>query len=235
MFIEFIMGKRGVFTFYMEYGGLEKNAYVFISIASKLFDCMRKLQENSGGCTVWFTGLPSSGKSTLAQLLHQELAILGILAEVLDGDEIRQRLTKELGFSKKFCVENILRLTYVAKLLSRNGVIAITAAISPYQEMRKQARIELGQFVEVYVKCPLMTCMARDVKGLYAKAVRGEVSNFTGITDPYEAPLNPDVVLETDRRSPEECVTILMEKLANLNYISPSTVSHLKKCALPIG
>ena len=181
------------------------------------------------GFTVWFTGLPSSGKTTLSRLLHKELDELGLAAEVLDGDEVRQRLTKGLGFTKEGRDENIRRIAYVAKLLTRVGGIAITAAISPYRELRDLARAEIGSFVEVYVNCPLQVCMQRDVKGLYAKALKGEIPNFTGISDPYEPPLNPEVTLYTDRESPEESIKKILVKLADLNCLPSHLISRRLK------
>ncbi len=155
------------------------------------------------GFTVWLTGIPSSGKSTLARMLQRELDEAGLAVEVLDGDEIRQRLAKGLGFSKEDRDENVRRIAYVSKLLTRVGGVAITAAISPYRESRERARAEIGNFVEVYVNCPLQVCMQRDVKGPYAKALQGEITNFTGISDPYEPPMRPDVIVHTDRESHE--------------------------------
>ena len=169
------------------------------------------------GFAVWFTGLPSSGKSTLARMLQMELDEAGFAVEVLDGDEVRKRLTKGLGFSREDRDENIRRIAYVAKLLTRVGAVAITAAISPYQESRARARAEIGNFVEIYVDCPLSVCMQRDVKGLYAKAVRGEVPNFTGISDPYEPPVQPEVVVHTERESPEESMRKIIDKLVALD------------------
>jgi adenylylsulfate kinase len=181
------------------------------------------------GFTVWFTGLPSSGKTTLSRLLHKELDELGLAAEVLDGDEVRQRLTKGLGFTKEGRDENIRRIAYVAKLLTRVGGIAITAAISPYRELRDLARAEVGSFVEVYVNCPLQVCMQRDVKGLYAKAIKGDLPNFTGISDPYEPPLNPEVTLYTDRESPEESIKKILVKLVDLNCLPSHLISRRLK------
>jgi len=169
------------------------------------------------GFAVWFTGLPSSGKTTLARMLQRALDEAGFAVEVLDGDEVRQRLTKGLGFSKEDRDENIRRISYVAKLVTKVGGVAITAAISPYQESRARARAEIGNFVEVYVDCPLCVCMQRDVKGLYAKAVRGEVPNFTGISDPYEPPVQPEVVVHTERESPEESMRKIIDKLVALD------------------
>src|ERR671923_1933916 len=172
------------------------------------------------GFTVWFTGLPSSGKSTLARLLEEALTQRGWRVEVLDGDEVRLRLSRGLGFSKEDRDENIRRITYVAKLITRCGGVAITCAISPYRALREEARQEIGRFVEVYVRCPLNVCIARDVKGLYAKALRGELSAFTGVSDPYEAPLTPEVVVETDRESPEQSLAKILQRLEALGYLA---------------
>ena len=179
------------------------------------------------GFTVWFTGLPSSGKSTLARLLQQTLDEIGIASEILDGDEIRQRLTKGLGFSKEDRDENIRRIAYVSKLITRVGGVAIVAAISPYQELRDRARIEIGEFVEVYVQCPLQICMQRDVKGLYAKAVKGEIGNFTGITDPYESPSSPEVVIRTDCNLPQENIRTILQYLDDSNYVPHNLIQNL--------
>ena len=156
------------------------------------------------GLTVWFTGLPSSGKSTLAALLRDALRSRGLTVELLDGDEVRTELTRGLGFSREDRDENIRRIAWVAKVLTRNGIVAITAAISPYRAARERARQEIGRFVEVYVDCPVEVCMQRDVKGLYARARRGEIEQFTGVSDPYEAPPHPEVVVHTDREAPAE-------------------------------
>jgi adenylylsulfate kinase len=181
------------------------------------------------GFTVWLTGLPSSGKSTLARLLEQTLGEAGQHVVVLDGDEIRQRLTKGLGFSKSDRDENISRIAYVAKLLTHAGAVTITAAISPYRDARERARLEIGNFVEVYVQCPLAVCMQRDVKGLYAKAVKGEITNLTGFSDPYEPPANPDVVLNTDVLSADESVRLVIEKLVRMTYLPNDVVRHVFK------
>jgi len=175
------------------------------------------------GFTVWFTGLPSSGKTTLANLLQKELDELGFPVEVLDGDEVRQRLTKGLGFTKEDRDENIRRIAYVAKLLTRVGAVAITAAISPYREARERAKVEIGRVIEVFVHCPLPVCIQRDVKGLYAKAMRGEIKNLTGISDPYEAPTDPDVVVNTDRESMEESLDKILQVLLKMNCIPSLT------------
>ena len=178
------------------------------------------------GFTVWFTGLPSSGKTTLARMLQRELDEIGFAVEVLDGDEVRQRLAKGLGFSKEDRDENIRRIAYVAKLITRVGGVAIAAAISPFRESRERARAEIGNFVEVYVHCPLHVCIQRDVKGLYTKALRGEVPNFTGISDPYEPPVQPEVIVHTESESHEESLKKIIDKLADLNCV-PDQLARL--------
>jgi adenylyl-sulfate kinase len=180
------------------------------------------------GATIWFTGLSGAGKSTIANILVERLQGMGRPVELLDGDEIRKNLSQGLGFSKADRDANIARIAFVAKLLSRNGVIAITAAISPYRETRDNARAEIepgAQFVEVFVDCPLEVCEDRDVKGLYAKARSGEIKQFTGISDPYEPPLNPEVHLHTERETPEGDVDQILSKLAELGVIAAETSS----------
>jgi len=172
------------------------------------------------GFTVWFTGLSCSGKSTLSKKVEAELRRRGLnKIEVLDGDVVRTNLSKGLGFSKEDRDTNIKRIGFVCKLLTRNGVIAVAAAISPYREIRDFNRKEIGNFVEVYCKCPLKVCIERDVKGLYKKALAGEIKDYTGVDDPYEEPLNPEVILETDRESHEESVAKIIRKLEMLGYI----------------
>lgn len=173
----------------------------------------------SKGFTVWFTGLPSSGKTTLACLLEKKIQDLGFKVEHLDGDEVRQKLTKDLGFSKEDRNENIRRIAFVAKLLTRVGAVAITSAISPYQELRDYARNEIGNFVEVFVHCPLEVCIKRDVKGLYKKALKGELLQFTGVSDPYEPPPAPEVVVDTSQKTQEECINVIVAKLQELGYV----------------
>ena len=180
------------------------------------------------GFTVWFTGLPSSGKTTLSSLLRDQLEELGLPVQVLDGDEMRQRLTKGLGFTKEDRYENISRIAYVAKLLTRVGGVAIAAAISPYREMRDRARAEIGNFVEVHVSCPLAVCMQRDVKGLYTRAMKGEITNFTGISDPYEPPTNPEIVVHTEKESIEESLNKILNHLGTLGYIDAAAVASCK-------
>src|SRR6266478_5922988 len=159
------------------------------------------------GFTVWLTGLSGAGKTTLAARLAAELTVRGVNVEVLDGDEVRTNLSKGLGFSKEDRDTNIRRIGYVCRLLSRNGVVAISAAISPYREVRDEVRRLVEQdgaeFIEVFVKCPISVLAERDVKGLYKKALAGEIKSFTGVSDPYEAPLSPDVLVESDRESVE--------------------------------
>jgi adenylyl-sulfate kinase len=168
------------------------------------------------GLTIWFTGLSGAGKSTLATMLACELEELDCRVELLDGDEVRKNLSSGLGFSKADRDANIRRIAYVAKLLSRNGVVAITAAISPYREVRDEARSEIHNFVEVFVDCPIEVCERRDVKGLYARARRGEIAQFTGASDPYEPPLNPEVTVYTHLETPEESVDRILAVLDDL-------------------
>jgi adenylylsulfate kinase len=167
------------------------------------------------GFTVWFTGLSGAGKTTLAESLVPELRARGLNVEVLDGDEVRTNLSKGLGFTKEDRDTNIRRIGYVSRLLARNGVAVISAAISPYREIRDEVcqsfEAEGIQFIEVYVKCPLEVLMERDVKGLYQKALAGEIKGFTGVSDPYEEPLHPQVVVETDRES----IAISARKILN--------------------
>jgi adenylyl-sulfate kinase len=157
------------------------------------------------GFCLWFTGLSGSGKSTITTHLVKELRGRSVPLEVLDGDVVRENLSKGLGFSKEDRDTNIRRIAFVADLLSRNGVVAITAAISPYREIRDEARAKMGdRFVEIYVKASVEECARRDVKGLYEKAFSGEIKEFTGVSDPYEAPLDPEVLLDTEAETPAE-------------------------------
>ncbi|MGQ9801772.1 MAG: adenylyl-sulfate kinase [Candidatus Saccharicenans sp.] len=171
------------------------------------------------GFTLWFTGLPCSGKSAVADRVAEILRSHNLKVERLDGDVVRKSLCRDLGFSKKDRDENIRRVAFVAKLLTRNGVAVLTSFISPYREIRDEARREIGEFIEVYVKCPIEVCMSRDVKGMYQKAIRGEIKEFTGISDPYEEPLNPELVLETDRETLEESARKVIDYLKNSGYI----------------
>jgi adenylylsulfate kinase len=172
------------------------------------------------GVTVWFTGLPSAGKTTIAKLVEERLARAGRPVEVLDGDVVRRHLSKELGFSKQDRDENIRRIGYVADLLSRNGVIVLAAAISPYRAVREELRALIGDFVEVWVATDLATCRARDVKGLYARHDRGELRGLTGADDPYEPPLAPELVLRTETQPPEASAEAVLAVLDEGGYLS---------------
>jgi adenylylsulfate kinase len=174
------------------------------------------------GFVVWFTGLSGAGKSTLARRLEPVLREHDLNVEVLDGDVVRTNLSKGLGFSKEDRDTNIRRIGFVCKLLARNGVTVVVAAISPYREVRDEVRRNIGDLVEVYVRCPVNVLKERDAKGLYSKAARGEISNLTGISDPYEEPLNPDVTLETNVQSVEESLAILVARLEELGYLTPA-------------
>jgi len=176
------------------------------------------------GFTLWFTGLSGAGKSTLANLVAQELRQRGHLVEILDGDEVRTNLSKGLGFSKEDRDTNIRRIGYVCKLLARNGVIAISAAISPYRAIRDEVRQAHERFFEVFVKCSLDKLVERDVKGLYAKALRGEIKGFTGVSDPYEEPLSPELIVESDRESVQESLQKLLLALEQSNLIRSNGV-----------
>lgn len=172
------------------------------------------------GFTVWFTGLSGAGKSTIARILERELRARGMKVEVLDGDVVRTHLSKGLGFSKEDRDTNIRRIGWVCEVLSRNGVVAIAAAISPYRAIRDEIRARIPNFIEVYVQAPLEVLVERDVKGLYKKALAGEIANFTGISDPYEPPLNPEVVCYSDgRETPEESAAKVLAKLEEMGLI----------------
>ncbi len=171
------------------------------------------------GFTLWLTGLPCSGKTVIADLVATELKKRGLKVERLDGDIVRKSLTKDLGFSKEDRYKNIERVTFVAKLLTRNGVIVIASFVSPYNEVREMSRREIGNFVLVYVKCSLEECIKRDSKGMYKKAIAGEISNFTGISDPFEEPINPEIIVETDKESPNESKNNVIRKLEKLGYL----------------
>ena len=171
------------------------------------------------GFTLWFTGLPCSGKSTVADAVAEALRQRELKAERLDADIIRKHLWKELGYSKEDRDENIRRATFLAHLLTRNGIAVLTSFISPYQELRDYARAEIGDFVEIYIKCPVEICIQRDTRGMYKKAIAGEIPNFTGISDPYEEPLNPEILIESDKESLEESVNKVMNRIKELGYI----------------
>ena len=171
------------------------------------------------GFTIWFTGLSGSGKSTLSEVIEQRMKTLGRNVEVLDGDIVRTHLSKGLGFSREDRDTNIKRIGFVCNLLTRNGVICISAAIAPYRDARDWARKEIGNFVEVYVRCPLDVCRQRDVKGLYKLVDEGKIKNFTGVDDPYEEPLHPELIVETDKETVEESVARIFAKLTQLGYL----------------
>lgn len=172
------------------------------------------------GFTIWFTGLSGSGKSTISAILAQELRDRGLKVEVLDGDVVRTHLSKGLGFSKEDRDTNIRRIGWVCEVLTRNDVVAIAAAISPYRAVREEVREQIGRFVEVYMDCAVETLAERDVKGLYRKALNGEIGNFTGVSDPYEAPRYPEVVCYSDgRETPEQSAAKVIAKLEQLGYL----------------
>jgi adenylylsulfate kinase len=173
----------------------------------------------TSGFTVWFTGLSGSGKSTLAVAVARRLRAAGIRVEVLDGDEVRHNLSKGLGFSREDRDTNIRRIGYVARLLTRNGVAVIAAAISPYRAARDEVRREIGAFVEVHVRASLQECIRRDTKGLYRKALAGELPQFTGVSDPYEEPAAPELVLDTEQETVAEGATRIIERLRELGYL----------------
>ncbi|NJO77630.1 MAG: adenylyl-sulfate kinase [Cyanobacteria bacterium RM1_2_2] len=171
------------------------------------------------GVTVWFTELSGAGKTTLCQTLKHEPRAQGHRLEVLDGDVIRENLTKGLGFTKAERDENIRRIGFVAQLLTRNGVIVLVSAISPYWDIREEVRQRIGDFIEVYVSAPLEVCEKRDVKGLYQRARAGEIKNFTDINDPYEPPLKPEVNCRTDQETLEESLAKVWSKLEELGSV----------------
>jgi adenylylsulfate kinase len=174
------------------------------------------------GVTVWFTGMSGAGKTALAIRLEEELRRRDLRVERLDGDIVRQGLTSDLGFSKEDRDKNIERVTFVAKLLTRNGVAVLCSFISPYRQARDNARQQTGSFVEVYCYAPLEALVERDVKGLYQKALAGEIDNFTGISDPYEEPLSPEVTINSATETLEESLSRILAKLEELGYVPPA-------------
>ena len=178
------------------------------------------------GCALWFTGLSGSGKSTLSQLVAARLRELGARVEVLDGDIVRTLLCHGLGFSREDREENIRRIGFVCELLARNGVIAIAAAISPYRAGRDELRQRITNFVEIYMNCPVEVLIRRDVKGLYKKALAGEISRFTGISDPYEPPLYPEATIDSSSDSLDSSVATILQRLGELGIISTTAVGR---------
>jgi adenylylsulfate kinase len=176
------------------------------------------------GVTIWFTGLSGAGKTTISSAVETKLRSAGLPVEVLDGDIVRENLTKGLGFSKEDRDENIRRIGFVAHLLTRHGVIVLVSAISPYREIREEVRGKIGDFMEIFVNAPLTVCEGRDVKGLYKRARAGEIKGFTGIDDPYEPPAKPEVECRTDLEELEESVAKVFAKLEQLGYL-PETVA----------
>jgi adenylyl-sulfate kinase len=178
------------------------------------------------GVTIWLTGLPSAGKTTLAHLVGKMIRERGVTGiEILDGDVIRLNLCKDLGYSQEDRMTNIRRIAFVSQLLTRNGVIVIVAAISPYRESRDNARQEIKDFVEVFVKCPIEVLIERDVKGLYKKALAGNLPHFTGVSDPYEEPLNPEIQIETNREAPDQSAAKILGVLEKLGYLEKRKTS----------
>jgi adenylylsulfate kinase len=177
--------------------------------------------ENERGFTLWFTGLSGAGKTTISEIVEHELRERGRQVEVLDGDIVRTNLSKGLSFSKEDRDTNILRIGFVAELLTRNGVAVIVSAISPYREARDQVRRRIVDFVEVFVDCTLEVCAERDVKGLYKKAFDGEIEHFTGVSDPYEPPTAPDLTLRTDEEEPLDSALKVLQKLEFYGYVNP--------------
>ena len=171
------------------------------------------------GFTLWFTGLPCSGKSVLADSVAEELKKKEMKVERLDGDIVRKSLTKDLGFSEEDRNRNIERVTFVAKLLTRNGVAVLASFVSPYNKIRDYSRKEIGDYILVYVKCSLEECENRDVKGMYVKARAGEIKDFTGIDHPFEEPNTPDIIVETDKQTIEQSKNIILKALGDLGFI----------------
>ncbi|MGH7293683.1 MAG: adenylyl-sulfate kinase [Polyangiaceae bacterium] len=183
------------------------------------------MSKKKEGVVLWFTGLSGAGKSTLAEAIAPKLRAAGRKVEILDGDVVRTNLSKGLGFSREDRDTNIARIAFVAHLLQRNGVIVITAAISPFRQTRDDARKLIGHFVEIHIAPPLEECIRRDVKGLYKKAIAGEIQQFTGISDPYEEPAAPELRIDTSRVSVEDGVARIFSRLRELGYLDSENVT----------
>lgn len=183
-----------------------------------------RISQNDVGATLWLTGLPCSGKTTLAGRVGAELQNRGHRVEILDGDILRATLCQGLGYSKIDRHENAARIGWVCRTLNKHGIVAVVAAVSPYRETRAHLRASIATFVEVYVKAPLAVCMKRDVKGLYAKAVRGEISGVTGFDAPYEEPLAPEVVVETHQFSVDECTDLILSGAERVARLMPQVL-----------
>jgi adenylylsulfate kinase len=179
------------------------------------------------GFCIWLTGLPSAGKTTIARELLGPLRATGWFAELLDGDEVRKGLSSDLGFDRRSREAHAGRVSFVAKVLARNGAIPIVALISPYRSSRARARDEIGRFVEVYVNTPIAVCEQRDVKGLYKKARAGEIKEMTGVDDPYEVPEHPDIVVDAVGKSPAESAAFIRSELVRLGWLPTGTPPHL--------
>ncbi len=180
------------------------------------------MEQKERGFTLWFTGLSGAGKTTIAEIVEHELRERGRRVEVLDGDIVRTNLSKGLGFGRDDRNINVLRIGFVANLLTRNGVAVIVSAISPYKEARDQVRRRIVDFVEVFVDAPLEVCAERDVKGLYKKAYSGEIPEFTGVSDPYEPPAAPELTLRTNEEEPQDSARRVIAKLEELGYLEPA-------------
>ncbi|MGQ4646800.1 adenylyl-sulfate kinase [Lyngbya aestuarii] len=175
------------------------------------------------GVTLWFTGLSGAGKTTISKAVAEALRAKGYKLEILDGDVVRTNLTKGLGFTKEDRDENIRRIGFVSRILTRNDAIVLVSAISPYREIREEVREKIGNFVEVYVNAPLNVCEGRDVKGLYKRARSGDIKGFTGIDDPYEPPIDPEVECRTDLEDESESVAKVLKKLEELGYFAQAS------------